>query len=75
MPEALSKVYHILSPEEQQQLYDYALFLASKHLHTNQDVEDKLSALQEFAGSMKNMWGDTNPLEYQQGLRGERDRV
>ena len=40
---------------------------------SNALVESRLAALHEFAGSMKTLWKDEEPLEYQKRQREERE--
>lgn len=78
MPEAVTQLYNNLTLEAQQEVYDFILYLTQKEKKLANDAEserkkNRLEALNEFAGSMKETWKDVDALEYQKNLRSERD--
>lgn len=78
MLEAVTQLYNNLTLTEQQEVYDFILYLTQKEKKTVDDAEperkkNRLEALNEFAGSMQETWKNVDALEYQKNLRPERD--
>jgi hypothetical protein len=79
MPEAMLNVYNSLSASAQQEVNDFMMFLAQREPQVvseeNQKdtIEDRLKALYEFAGSMKDLWKGVDPVEYQRQMREDRE--
>ena len=80
MAGAIAELYDTMTETEQQELYDFALSLVSKRERAQADkerdereIQERLTALYEFAGSMKDLWKGVDALEYQRKLREERD--
>lgn len=78
MPEVVTQLYNNLTLTSQQEVYDFILYLTQKEKKSAENVEserkkNRLEALNEFAGSMKETWKDVDALEYQKKLRSERN--
>lgn len=78
MSEAVTQLYNNLTFAEQQEVYDFILYLTQKEKKPVDDAEserkkNRLEALNEFAGSMQETWKNVDALEYQKNLRSERN--
>ena len=79
MPEAMLNVYNSLSASAQQEVNDFMMFLAQREPQVVSEenrkdtIEDRLKALYEFAGSMKDLWKGIDPVEYQRQMREDRE--
>ena len=79
MPEAMLNVYNSLSASAQQEVNDFMMFLAQREPQVvskenrKDTIEDRLKALYEFAGSMKDLWKGVDPVEYQRQMREDRE--
>ncbi|MBR6200506.1 MAG: hypothetical protein IKQ61_09625 [Spirochaetales bacterium] len=79
MPEAMLNVYNSLSASAQQEVNDFMMFLAQREPQVVSEenrkdtIEDRLKALYEFAGSMKDLWKGVDPVEYQRQMREDRE--
>ena len=79
MPEAMLNVYNSLSASAQQEVNDFMMFLAQREPQVVSEenrkdtIEDRLKALYEFAGSMKDLWKGVDPVEYQRQMREDKE--
>ena len=78
MPTPVADIYNSLTLMAQQEVYDFMMYLLQKQQNSSESLkkdarkQKRLSALSEFAGSMKETWKDVEVLEYQKQLREER---
>ncbi len=78
MPTPVADIYNSLTLMAQQEVYDFMMYLLQKQQNSSESLkkdarkQKRLSALSEFAGSMKETWKDVDALEYQKQLREER---
>lgn len=74
MTETLNTIYNNLAPSEQQEVYDFMMFLVQKKSRMSEKKEEKdwKKILDEYTGSTGGLWADEDPLEYQKRLREDR---
>ncbi len=84
MPEAVLNVYNSLSSEQQQEAYDFMMFLAqrepqvvSEEIEENREqrIQKRIAALNKLAGSCTGLWGDVDAVDYQRQMREDREIV
>ena len=78
MPKPVADLYDTLTLTAQQEAYDFMMYLLQKQQNLSETMQKetrkqkRMTALSEFAGSMKDTWKDVDALEYQKNLREER---
>lgn len=78
MPRSVADIYDTLTLTAQQEVYDFMMYLLQKQqnvtepLQTESRKQRRMTALSEFAGSMKDTWNGVDAMEYQSKLREER---
>ena len=78
MSETMMKIYNTLTPDAQQEVRDFMMFLAQKQSQPPESSEKQLQKdwgkiLDKYIGSTKGLWTDEDPLEYQKRLREDRE--
>ena len=80
MSGAIAELYDTMTVTEQQELYNFALSIVSKRERAETDkerdereIQERLTALYEFAGSGTGLWDGVDAVEYQRKIREERD--
>ncbi len=78
MSETMMKIYNTLTPDAQQEVRDFIMFLAQKQSQPPESSEKQLQKdwekiLDKYIGSTKGLWADEDPLEYQKRLREDRE--
>lgn len=78
MSRPVAEIYDTLTLTAQQEVYDFMMYLLQKQqnvtepLQTESRKQRRMTALSEFAGSMKDTWNGVDAMEYQSKLREER---
>ena len=78
MSETMMKIYNTLTPDAQQEVRDFMMFLAQKKSQQEETGEKQFQKdwgkiLDKYIGSTKGLWADEDPLEYQKRLREDRE--
>lgn len=78
MSETMMKIYNTLTPDAQQEVRDFMMFLAQKKSQQKETGEKQFQKdwekiLDKYIGSTKGLWADEDPLEYQKRLREDRE--
>ncbi|MDY2843369.1 MAG: DUF2281 domain-containing protein [Treponema sp.] len=78
MPKTIAEIYDTLTETSQQEVFDFMLYLVQKEkkysgVTKTKRKNERLSALSDLAGSMKEIWKNTDALEYQNSHRQERN--
>jgi len=78
MSETMMKIYNTLTPDAQQEVRDFMMFLAQKKSQQKETDEKQFQKdwgkiLDKYIGSTKGLWADEDPLEYQKRLREDRE--